>query len=473
MERPTRWYDTITINIYWFALTTRAQVLTPLVIPLLVQQFVGEENKGTYYGIIRLWALMAAVLFQAMMGLLSDRSTLRWGRRRPFIAAGTIGSLIVIALIGFSSKLEGMAGYWVLLVLYLFSMATSDTAHAATQGLIPDLVPEEKRGFFSGVKALLELPVPLVFVSFVIGKLISEGNLWGALLALMAVLAVCMVLAMFVREQPQETPPFPFDWNAILRLVLMTGVFALIILGTGESVKWVLGQISDSPLGIVLTGVIGAVVAALLGVWVSVRIGVGQDIHKHPSYTWWVINRLIFMTAIFGLSGFMLYFLQERFPELQGESAAGPSATIMMFVGIFILITSLPSGWLADRFGKKRLITIASVVATLGMIVILLVPNPGALNIGGCLIGAAMGLFYAASWALGTQIVPQDQAARYLGLANLAGAGSGAIGAYIGGPIADTTSYVLLFTIYGTLFLLSTLSLIGIQEKKSIVIHDP
>lgn len=62
MNRPIRWYHYITINIHWFALTTRSQVLTPLVIPLLVQQFVGEAQKGSYVGTLRLWTLMAALL---------------------------------------------------------------------------------------------------------------------------------------------------------------------------------------------------------------------------------------------------------------------------------------------------------------------------------------------------------------------------------------------------------------------------
>ena len=86
------------------------------------------------------------------------------------------------------------------------------------------------------------------------------------------------------------------------------------------------------------------------------------------------------------------------------------------------------------------------------------------LYIGAALIGAALGLFFSANWALGTEIVPKDQAGRYLGLSNLAGAGAGAIGAYIGGPIADEMGYVLLFAIYGTLFLLSIVALIGIRE---------
>ena len=88
-----------------------------------------------------------------------------------------------------------------------------------------------------------------------------------------------------------------------------------------------------------------------------------------------------------------------------------------------------------------------------------------AIYAGGSLIGAAMGLFYSASWALGTEIVPQDEAGRYLGLSNIAGAGAGAIGAYLGGPIGDEYGYVVLFVIYGAMFLLSILALAGVKEK--------
>ncbi|MGD2162459.1 MAG: hypothetical protein PVG04_05165, partial [Anaerolineales bacterium] len=94
------WYDYITININWFALTTRSQVLTPLVIPLLVQQFVGETTKGAAVGTLRLWALMAALLFQSLMGILTDRNTSRFGRRRPFIVIGTLGEIVIFMLIG-------------------------------------------------------------------------------------------------------------------------------------------------------------------------------------------------------------------------------------------------------------------------------------------------------------------------------------------------------------------------------------
>ena len=77
------WYDHIFINSNWFALTLRSQVLAGLVVPLLVQGYVGEAQKGSYYGTIRLWALMVALLMQAFWGLLSDHLSSKWGRRRP------------------------------------------------------------------------------------------------------------------------------------------------------------------------------------------------------------------------------------------------------------------------------------------------------------------------------------------------------------------------------------------------------
>jgi Na+/melibiose symporter-like transporter len=181
MNRPLRWYDYITININWFAITTRSNVLTPLVVPLLVQQFVGEELKGTYLGRMRLWALMFAILTQAITGLISDRSNLRWGRRRPFIFIGAVTEIIVVVLIGMSTGNQGMPGYWILFVLYIFSMIGGNINHAATQGLIPDLVPDEKKGVSSGIKALFELPLPLILISVSIANLVAKSNLNEAL----------------------------------------------------------------------------------------------------------------------------------------------------------------------------------------------------------------------------------------------------------------------------------------------------
>jgi MFS family permease len=469
VNRPTRWYDYISINIYWFALTTRSQVLTPLVVPLLVQRFVGESLKGTYVGRIRLWSLMVALLIQALMGLLSDRGTARLGRRRPFVLWGAVGEAVVLILIGAVASLEGLVGYWVFFAIIILSMVASNAAHAATQGLIPDLVPLDQCGRFSGFKALLELPVPLVFTSFVVADMVAAGNLWGALFSVIAVILVCAAVTMVVPERPLAVSPGPMDWQPLLRLALMTAIFTSVILGTGAvagaGMRWA-ADLSGlaARWTIAAIGVLAMALAILAGVWISVSVGLGQDAAAHRSFTWWVISRLAFLVAANNFAGFMLYFLQERYVELAGERAAGPAARVMMFVGIAIMLTALPSGWLSDRFGKRLLVVLSSLIAAAGTLVILLVPSMAALYAGGSLIGAAMGLFFSASWALGTAIVPEGQAGRFLGLSNLAGAGAGAIGAYIGGPIADANGYVFLFAIYGVMFLLAVPAMAGVRE---------
>jgi len=474
MERKIHWYDYITVNIFYFALTARSQTLTPLILPLLVQTFMGDEVKGAAYGNLRLWALMIAVLVQGLVGILSDRSTSRLGRRRPFILIGGVTEVLVFLGIGvIAATMEGPLGYWTLFGTYILSMLSSNTGHAAAQGLIPDLIPEKKHGIFSGVKAFFELPAPLIFVSFVITKMVEAGNIWGALLVLSGIVLTCTLITMFVPEKPIKQPPYKMDWKPILRLVAMTAVFTIIILGSGELVNFVNGLAVDLPdtTALIITatmGVVGMGIAVILGVWASVRISLGggqKGTSDKSSFTWWVINRLAFLVGSTNLASFVLYFLQERFPELGGAAAAGPTAMLVMFVGIAILISSIPAGWLTDKFGRKPLCAFSGVLATAGTIVVVVSVNMTMLYIGGLMIGVAIGIFYSASWALGTSMVPKEEAGRYLGIQNLAGAGAGAIGAYIGGPIGDGVGFTVLMGIFGLLFLISTLALFGIKDK--------
>jgi MFS family permease len=480
MTRLIRWYDYITFNVYFLGLTTLSQTMG-LITPLLVQQFVGEEQKATYYGTFRLFTLMVALLAQALMGMFSDRSTSRWGRRRPYILIGTVATAILTILIGFTAGMEGLSGFWVLFAIGLVQPVASNMSQAAEQGIIPDLVPDEKRGRFSGVKALLEIPFPLILVAFTVGRLVSKGNLWAGILLAVGVLVVTMLLTMLVPEKPlKETPP-PMDWHPLVRLLVMTAVFTLIILGSGQVVKLVSGLLKDitSPITLFIVmglfGLAGMLVAVALGVWLSVRISLGNTARENPSFTWWVVNRLAFLVGAVNLSTFAVYFLQARLGYVK-EAAAAPASKLILFVGLFILISTLPAGWLTDHFGEKRMVTIAGLVAVAGTVIALSIPSLPVIYVGGCIIGIAAGLFYTANWALGTLLVPKQEAGRYLGISNLAGAGAGAVGAYIGGPIADFVTaqvpqvpgfgYVLIFSIYGLLFLFSVFALTKVKTSR-------
>lgn len=478
MSRVFRWYDYITFNVYFLGLTSLSQTMG-LITPLLVQQFVGETQKASYYGTFRLFTLMVALLAQALMGMLSDRSTISWGRRRPYIMIGTLVAAVLTIMIGFTAGLEGMTGFWVLFAIGLVQPVFSNMSQAAEQGIIPDLVPEEKRGRFSGVKALLEIPLPLILVAFTVGRLVSKGNMWAGLLIAVGVLVVTMLLTMLIPEKPIEGKPAPMNWQPLVRLLVMTLVFTVIILGSGQVVKLVSlslkNVVSPTTLFVVmgLFGLVGMLIAVALGVWLSVRISLGSSANQNPSFTWWVVNRLAFLVGAVNLSTFAIYFLQARLGYVK-EAAAAPASQLILFVGVFILLSTLPAGWLTDRFGEKRMVAIAGLVAVVGTLIALSIPSLPVIYIGGCIIGVAAGLFYTANWALGTLLVPKQEAGRYLGISNLAGAGAGAVGAYIGGPIADFVTaqvpqvpgfgYVLLFSIYGLLFLFSVLVLTRVKN---------
>lgn len=478
MSRPLRWYDYITVNIYFLGLAVLNQS-NGLIQPLLVALFVGETLKGSYYGRLRLGSLMVALLFQAFWGALSDRSTLPGGRRRPFIAFGTLFLLFFIVFQGALFTAEGTSGFaWLFLAAILIAMA-SNLAQAAAQGLIPDLVPLELRGRFSGVKAVMDIPLPVILVSLTIGRFLASGETWLAVAVICAVLVAGLLVTLLVPEKRLAQAPGKMDWEPYLRLLLMTGTFAAIIIGLGEGIRLISrlwpaeADLSSMLFGMGLAGLLAMVIAVFLGVRLGVRISLGVAAVNHTGFTWWVANRLAFIAGLVNLSTFTIFYFQSRLGYSQMQ-AAGPAAQLVLVVGVMVFLAALAGGWLGDRFGHRRLLFISGFGGAAGVVIILLTRDLAVIAAGGAVIGAASGLFYASNWALGTELVPQDEAARFLGISNLAGAGAGAIGAYIGGPIADFFTYrapgdpglgyVLLFGIYGLLFLFSTLALLRIEE---------
>jgi MFS family permease len=475
-----RWYDTLTINANFFGLTTLSQSMTPLIIPLLVQQLVGESRQGAYYGNIRLWSLMTALLVQSLMGAFSDRCTSRWGRRRPFIFVGTLGVVATLLLVGLTTGMKNEAGYWALFVIILLMMVASNTSQGAQQGLIPDLVPESRRGIYSGIKALLEAPLPIIVVSLVIGRSVAQGKISSALLTVIALVLLAMLITLFAPEKRLQSAAEPLNFAPFLRLVLMTALFTGLILGTSLIIGWAGQALANASPGVILgsmgvLGLLGMLLVIGAGVYFSVGIGLGAGAKKNPSFTWWVINRLAFLVGSTNIASFALYFMQTRL-RMPGEQAAEPTRWLLLVVGVVILLVAPLSGWLADRVGHKKLVAFSGLAAALGALVIVAIPSLSAIYSGGILIGTGAGMFYTANWALGTALVPDQDAGRYLGISNLAGAGAGAIGAYIGGPIADFFTaaapgspgigYILLYTIYGLLFLASVFALLKIKPSQ-------
>jgi len=223
-------------------------------------------------------------------------------------------------------------------------------------------------------------------------------------------------------------------------------------------------------VAVAVAGLVAMAGAIVFGVWGSAQVGIGEGAQRYPSFVWWVINRLLYLAAVGSIQSFAQYYIQHTL-GLTKEQAADMTGSLMMIVGIFTLLSALPSGYLADKFGRKRWVALTGVVAAVGTALLLVSTSTTMVMVSGCIIGLSAGAFMTTNWALGTDLVPSEEAGRYLGISNLAGAGAGVVGAGIGGPMADFFNsyrpglgYLVVFAIYGAIFLLSSLVLVKVRE---------
>ena len=476
-----RWYDYITLNLFWLGLNIRNTALGSIFMPYLVGLFAPEAIKNSALGGMRSAGLIIAMLVQPAAGLLSDRSTSRFGRRRPYILVGALLDLVFLTVIALSQD------YWTLLIGVLLIQFSSNISHGPLQALIPDLVPEDQRGRASAVKSLLEL-LPLVLVGLTIAKLVGAGMLGWAFFATGAsLLVVAIITVLTVKEEPlTEKPTAPF-WPPMLRVLgMLTGIVigALAGLVAGGLIGGLAGLIAlpfadkstALAVGVGVGGAVAMIGAVIAGVWAGTLATLGQDARRQSSFTWWIVNRLMFLAAATSIQGSVLYFVKFAF-DLSDEAAASLTGTLTSVIGVFILISALASGWVADRVGHRRLVGISGLVAAFGGFLLLgtvWIPNLPLVYVAGTFIGVATGLFMTSNWALGTDLVPAAEAGRYLGISNLAGAGAGIVGAGIGGLVADYLNgiypglgYFSIYASYAVLFALSAVSLIGVRKNKA------
>jgi MFS family permease len=188
--------------------------------------------------------------------------------------------------------------------------------------------------------------------------------------------------------------------------------------------------------------------AIFIGVDLGGRRIIKKEARQQSSFIWWIINRLLFLAAVGSISGFAQYYLND----------------VLMISNA--MITAVGGGFLADKIGRKRLVGISGIIAAIGTFLLLFANDMPFIILCGSIIGIGAGTFMATNWALGTDLAPKEEPGRYLGISNLAGAGAGIIGTGIGGPMADFFNqiqgglgYLVIFSIYGVLFLLSTITI--------------
>jgi len=195
--RESVWWQ-LGLSAYWFATSYKWFVLLLFVLSSQVGEIVPGGEKNTAWGTVFMIGAIWAVIGPSVFGYLSDRCASRFGRRRPFIAIGSGLTVIALAILSQAQSLPMM------IVGYLLLQVSDDVGTGPYGALIPELVPENKRGRASGYMGIMTLLAQIV--SAVVAVSLS-GNLFAIYAAIAIVNVLCAVWVLWTLKDVQDEAP--------------------------------------------------------------------------------------------------------------------------------------------------------------------------------------------------------------------------------------------------------------------------
>jgi MFS family permease len=334
---------------------------TPLqnLLPRYAELAVGADGKERALAWISAGAALAAILANPLAGALSDLTTGRWGRRRPWILCGTLFSAAALVLMAWQTSVVGLAIAWTLVLI------GSNAAFAGVTALIPDQVPVRQRGVVSGLVGMaqvLGVVAGLVVVSYVVTDLHAGTVAVGVLIVLLAI-----PLLLVVRDAPLDAAHRP-DWH----------------LGT-----------------------------FVRKFWISPR--------EHPDFAWAWITRFLMWLGTSLATIYLLYFLKDHVHYANPEQGV-TMLTGLYGLGT-ILTAVVGGRLSDRSGKRKIYVIWASLVMALACLILAASTTFTMAAVAAIVLGMGYGVYLAVDQALVTQVLPAAvDRARDLGVINIANA---------------------------------------------------
>ncbi len=290
---------TLANMVIWLSILPIGQILLPTQIAAL-----NGANKFSFLTIATVVGVLAAVITNPIAGALSDRTTSRLGRRRPWFIAGTVFSVVTLALMANATSFVALVIWW-----GIFHIA-ANAVLAGLSAVVPDQVPVRQRATVSAFVSL-SLPLGAVIGALLVTRVVNSTQL--SYYTFIGALLVVMVLFLLVlRDKP---------------------------LPKGAAPRFNLGTF-------------------LAGFWVNPV--------KYPDFGWAWITRFLVYLGYFTSLGYLLYFLQDA---VHYQKAAQGVTTFQIILTGTLLIASVTSGMLSDKFQRRKIFVIGA------SLVIGLLPN--------------------------------------------------------------------------------------------------
>lgn len=362
------------LSVFWFALSFLWAGMITVVIQSLVRDMAGPK-KDLWLG----WTLAAGALVSTVVvivvGAISDHARWRVGRRRPYLIVGTLLSVPPLLWLGAARSLP------VLMLDFCLIQFWVNVATSPYQALIPDLVPKNSQGTaaaYMGMSSLL-------------------GQLGG------------LILCGLLMERPGG-------------LWAIVATFSGLLLVTAAYTAWRTPENSgtDNP-------------APRLGLAAMIRDSFRVDWRQHVDFVRLIGSRFVINLGFYTATEFLLYYVMDTL------RAPRPYQTLMQILVICTfsgLLGNFPAGMLSDRISKKLVVYISCAIAGVAALVFLLTSSiPVALG-AAFIFGAGFGAFAAVDWAFATNLLPDRDEAKYMGIWHVAFTVPQVVAPLLGGLVA-------------------------------------
>jgi MFS family permease len=363
------------LSVYWFGINAIWGGLN-IVLQERVPALAPAGEAGRFLALLDVFAVIVAISVQPTVGSISDYTISRWGRRKPYIAIGSV--LDVVFLVGIATSQT----YIAILAFVVLLQFSSNFAQGPFQGYVPDLVPA------------------------------SQVGLASALVGVMSILGV--IGGTLVVSAGYGLGSFAIPTIALGLIELATAIGTIAWVQDGRPPKQRHGRS-----------------------WGSVaREAWGLDVLRQRSFLWLVGSRLFVLAAVAVLTKLVVLYMSRSLGlDEQGRSFWVPVTSVLL--ALTVVISTIPAARLSDRIGRKPVIYASCLLGAAGATVISVSPTILVAEIGVIALAIASGAFLSVDWALMTDIIPKASSGRYMGISNVATACAGPLALLTGGTVMD------------------------------------
>lgn len=185
---------------------------------------------------------------------------------------------------------------------------------------------------------------------------------------------------------------------------------------------------------------------------------------QHNSYKWWVLANVMIGTFMAVLDATIV---NVGLPKIMASFGVGLDKIEWVITAYMLaMAVMLPTaGWLADRFGYKRLYFFGLLLFTFGSFLCGMSGNENMLIISRIIQGLGAGAIQPVGMAIVTREFPPKQRGVALGFWAISAAASVSFGPLIGGYLVDKFSWPLIFDVNVPVGIIGLLATVVIQRE--------